>query len=161
MLLIFFCFFTLYSQNSTTGEPSTNPIQHKDTQNGVHAREGEEKIDLWKPLNCLVEVANRSKSSKFTPQGSASRSEATSTQPKIEGTLRKTKQRLKVQDGQDACHLDPSELLNLKKTRKMRHKKNTFDESGISPQAVLEDTSTRCERIKNPIWCALVASEDL
>ncbi|KAL8115135.1 hypothetical protein AgCh_021819 [Apium graveolens] len=156
---------TKFTQNikqiSTTVEPSTNPIQHKDTQNGVHEREGEEKIDLWKPLNCLVEVANRSKSSKFTLQGSSTRSEATSNQPKIEGTSRKTKQGSKVQDGQDSCHLDPFESLNLKKTRNMRHKKNNFDESGVSPQAVLEDTSTRCERIKNPIWCALVASENL
>ncbi|KAK1373981.1 E3 ubiquitin protein ligase DRIP2 [Heracleum sosnowskyi] len=147
-------------QNSTTAEPSTNPIQHKDTQNGVHAREGEEKIDLWKPLNFLVEVANRSKSSKLTLQGSASRSESTSIPPKTDGTSRKTKLRSKVQDGQDASDLDPSESLNPKKTRQMRHKKNTFDESGVSPQAVLDATSTRCERIKNPIWCSLVASED-
>lgn len=147
-------------QNSTTGEPSTHPIQDKDTQNGVDTREGEGKVDLWKPLNFLVEVANRSKSSKFTLQGSASRSESTSAPPKTEETSRKTKQRSKVQDGKDGCDLDPSESMNPKKTRKMRQKKTTFDESAVSPQAVLDATSTRCERIKNPIWCSLVASED-
>lgn len=148
----------MYPQNSTTAEPSTHPIPDKDTQNGNDAKDGEEKIDLWKPLNCLVEVANRSKSLKFTLQGSASRSEANSTLPKTEATSRKTKQRSKVRD--DACDLDSSESLIPKKTQKMRQKKTSFDESGVSPQAVLDATSTRSERIKSAIWCSLVASED-
>ncbi|CAA3009475.1 KH domain-containing At4g18375 isoform X1 [Olea europaea subsp. europaea] len=36
----------------------------------------EVKVDPWKPLNCLMDAANRSKSSKFTSLGSAAKSEA-------------------------------------------------------------------------------------
>lgn len=147
-------------QNSSVGEPSSLPRPDKETENGADTWEGEGKVDLWKPLNFLVEVANRSKSSKFTSQGSSSKSEPID-EPKIEGLSRKTKQKSKVQNEKDSSDMGPLESVKPRKSRRMRQKKAaTFGESGVSPQAVLDASSVRRERKFNPIWCSLVASED-
>lgn len=44
-----------------------NSYEQKPKKDDVEVMEG--KADLWTPLNCLVEAANRTKSSKSNPQG--------------------------------------------------------------------------------------------
>ncbi|KAK4344789.1 hypothetical protein RND71_034965 [Anisodus tanguticus] len=148
--------------NSSSAEPFGQPTPDKETENGGEQWEG--KVDLWKPLNCLVEAANRSKSSRFTSQGSPAKSEGLHPRDR-EGHVRKTKvkehgQKLKIKDDNN---VDPSppEFDKPKKSRRIRQKKaSIFGEFNISPQTVLDATTARCERRIYPIWFSLVASED-
>ena len=54
-------------QNFSVAEPSNEQKHNEDTENDVEIIEG--KVDQWTPLNCLVEAANRTKSSKSNSQG--------------------------------------------------------------------------------------------
>ncbi|KAK6164560.1 hypothetical protein DH2020_001424 [Rehmannia glutinosa] len=120
-------------QSSAASEPSNHPNPDKRREDGSGAWEG--KVDLWKPLNCLVEAANRSKSSKFGFQGSAAKSEALHSRNN-EGLL---------------------ESERPKKLRRIRQKKaQIFGELRIPPQVVLDAASAKFERRNYPIWFSLV-----
>lgn len=152
-------------QNSSTPEPSSDPSPDKETKNGSGPRDG--KIDLWKPLNYLVEVANRSKSSKFTSQGSAVKSAPQHT-GKSEGHGRKPKgsqlKRSKFQDENGRSDLDVTESGKPKKIRKNRkNKAGSLGESDVTTlQGVLDADANNGARVKrvNPIWFHLVPSEE-
>ncbi|CAI9107704.1 OLC1v1007130C1 [Oldenlandia corymbosa var. corymbosa] len=154
-----------FRQNSANGDPSSHSVTGKDTSNGAETWEG--KVDLWKPLNCLVEVANRSKSSKFTSQQSANKAEALHSGDH-EGPGRKTKgkehlQRSKVQDEKNSTESSLPESDRPKKSRKIRQKKpaSAFGDTNVSPQTVLDGVTARSEKRTNPIWFSLVAIKDL
>lgn len=138
-------------------------VPDKETKNGSEAWEG--KVDLWKPLNCLVEVANRSKSSKFSSQGSAGKCEQLHS-VENEGHARKTKmkehgQKSKIQEDKNANETTQQDSERPKKFRKIRQKKApAFGEFNVSPQAVLDGISARSEKRTNPIWFSLVAAKD-
>ncbi|XP_059300868.1 E3 ubiquitin protein ligase DRIP2-like isoform X1 [Lycium ferocissimum] len=150
-------------QNSSSAELSGQPTPDNETENGTDQWEG--KVDLWKPLNCLVEVANRSKSAKFTSQGSTAKSECLDSHDN-EAHVRKTKVKkhgLKIKVHNDKNNSGPAQLESdkPKKIRRNRQKKaSEFEGFSISPQTVLDAMATKCERRNNPIWFSLVASED-
>lgn len=138
-------------QKSSTPELSSDPSPDKETKNG--------KVDVWNPLNYLVEVANRSKSSKFTSQGSNVKSEPQNTQ-KSEGNARKPKgkdqlKRSKIQDENGQSDVDVTESAKPKKIRRYRKKK-------AGSQAVVDADANNAAREKriNPIWFHLVPSEE-
>ena len=54
-------------QNISVAEPSNEQKHNEDIENDVEIIEG--KADLWTPLKCLVEAANRTKSYKSNSQG--------------------------------------------------------------------------------------------
>lgn len=152
-------------QNSSNAETSSRLEPEKGAENGAETREG--KVDLWRPLNFLVEVANRSKSLKYnTSQGSASKSEPQHTSNNSEGYIRKTKvkehgTKSKVHEEKDSTDLVSPDSVKPKKLRRIRPKKvATSGELGISPQAVLDAACAKGERRIGPIWFSLVASED-
>ncbi|XP_022758346.1 E3 ubiquitin protein ligase DRIP2-like isoform X2 [Durio zibethinus] len=154
-----------FTQNKRQCTSSAEPSQHtnKDAENGGESWEG--KLDLWKPLNCLVEVANRTKSFKSNSQGSDSKLEPTLV-PNIEAQMCKIKHRedkckTKVEDGKNSAGLATSETVTPKKLRRIRRKRASgFGDSGISPQAVLDAAGPKHERRIGPVWFSLVASED-
>ena len=151
-------------QSSFPAETSQS-FPDKETENGAETWEG--KLDLWKPLNCLVEVANRTKSLKSNSQGFENKAEPTQVLDNEHQVrrprMKENKRKLKVEDEKIA---DPvsSENVKPKKLRRVRRKRETsFGESRIiSPQAVLNATSgsSKHERRCGPIWFSLVASED-
>ncbi|KAK1399131.1 E3 ubiquitin protein ligase DRIP2 [Heracleum sosnowskyi] len=143
-------------QNFSNGEPSTHSTPNIGTDDGASTREG--KADLWKPLNFLVEVANRSKSSKSTSQEPASKSEPTNG-PKTKGLSSRTKR--KTNDKKNSNGLHPPESANSKKLLSSQKKADSSGKSNISLQAVLDSNSIRHDRKSNPVWCSLVASKDL
>ncbi|EYU46501.1 hypothetical protein MIMGU_mgv1a006955mg [Erythranthe guttata] len=146
-------------QNSVANEPSNHPSSEKGKDNGWEA-----KVDLWKPLNCLVEAANRSKSSKFSNQGSLSKSEAVDSHEN-EGLVAKSKnkehkRKLKVQDEKNSsdCNLPDSE--RPKKFRRVRPKKAPdAGEFRVPAQTVLDSANAKFERRNYPIWFSLVPDE--
>lgn len=118
---------------------------------------------MWRPLNCLVEAANRSKSSRFMPQGSAIKSEPSHVAD-IDVHVRKTKfkdhgHKLKVQDEKTNSSPTP-ESEKPKKLRRIRKKAPAFGDFSIFPNAVIDNASAKFERRINPIWFSLVASQD-
>lgn len=132
-------------QNSLTPEASSDPSLDKDAKNV-----------MWNPLNCLVEVAHRSKPSKFTSQGSTVQSEAHNT-PKSEGLARKPKgkDQLKRSKFQDVNGRSNTEAAKPKKIRK-----NWKNKAGS--QAVLDFDANNAAQEKriNPLWFHLVPSEE-
>lgn len=122
------------------------------------------KMDLWKPLNCLVEVASRTKSLKSNNiQGSdakpepAQANESGSQVQKIKNKEKKRK--AKVEDESISPFPVSSDTAKPNKLRRVRRKKEPFGESGISPQAVVDSTGSKLFK-GGPIWFSLVASEN-
>ncbi|XVF80908.1 hypothetical protein PTKIN_Ptkin15bG0112800 [Pterospermum kingtungense] len=146
-------------QCTSSAEPSLNT--NKEAENVGESWDG--KLDLWKPLNCLVEVANRTKSFKSNSQGSDSKVEPTRS-TNGETQMSKTKHREdkyknKVEDEKNSAGPTTSETVTPKKLRRIRRKRASLD-SGISPQAVLDAAGPNHERKIGPVWFSLVASED-
>ncbi|XP_051120494.1 E3 ubiquitin protein ligase DRIP2-like isoform X1 [Andrographis paniculata] len=145
-------------QKAATGEPSNNPTPDKGKENGSEHRDG--KYDLWKPLNCLVEAANRSKPSKYSLQGSRIKSEELNS---FDGNdflsrFKEPKKKAKVKDEKNRS--PPPESERPKKVRKPRQKAQDFGELRIPPQAVLDAASAELGKRNCPIWFSLVASDE-
>ncbi|KAI3801039.1 hypothetical protein L1987_29140 [Smallanthus sonchifolius] len=139
-------------QNSSAPESSSDPSPDKETNNG--------KVDLWKSFNYLMEVTNRSKSSKFTSQGSIVNSETPIT-PRSEGHARKTKgkdqlKRSKFQDENGRSDVDVTESAKPKIIRKYR--KNKAGSQDVLDADANANNAVGDKRI-SPIWFHLVASE--
>lgn len=149
-------------QSSSPGERSQS-TSIKETENDVEPWDA--KLDLWKPLNCLVEVANRTKSFKSNSQGSDAKLEPIQAN-EIEGRVRKSKikevkRKSKVEDEKNIANPVYSETVKPKILRRVRRKRErAFGESCISPQAVLDAAGAKHERRLGPVWFSLVASED-
>ncbi|KAK8702086.1 hypothetical protein V6N13_020456 [Hibiscus sabdariffa] len=154
-----------FTQNKRQCISSTEPSQHmnKDAENGDESWDG--KLDLWKPLNCLVEVANRTKSFKSISQGSDSKLEPSHV-PKVEAQMGKSnnkedKCKSKVEDKKNIAGPGTSETVTPKRLRRIHQKRASgFGDSGISPQDVLNAAGPKRERRTCPVWFSLVASED-
>ncbi|KAF5738895.1 E3 ubiquitin protein ligase DRIP2-like [Tripterygium wilfordii] len=125
----------------------------------------EAKLDLWKPLNCLVEVANRSKSFKSNSQGPETKLESLNL-PDNEGRVRKTKTKenkhnANAEEEKNNALPASSEAVEHKKLRRIRRKRAVAPgDPGITSQAVLDAASSRQEKRSGPVWFSLVASED-
>ncbi|KAK7852875.1 e3 ubiquitin protein ligase drip2 [Quercus suber] len=169
-------------QNFSVAEPSNEKKHNEDTENDVEIIEG--KADLWTPLNCLVEAANRTKSSKSNSQGpSLAKSEQASahdsevymseTKARAESpsvldnevymSKSKTKengQNMKAQDENNGTTLLPGPV----KRRRLRaaSRKSTAASGKLHPsaQAMLDVAGSKRNRKNSPIWFSLVASED-
>ncbi|EOX94564.1 hypothetical protein QUC31_004589 [Theobroma cacao] len=154
-----------FTQNKRQCTSSAEPSQHmnKEAENGGESWDG--KLDLWKPLNCLVEVANRTKTFKSNSQGSDSKLEpsrvASSEAQMCKSKHREDKCKTKIEDEKNSAGPATSEAVNPKKLRRIRRKRASgFGDSGISPQAVLDAAGTEHDRRVGPVWFSLVASED-
>ncbi|KAE8699521.1 E3 ubiquitin protein ligase DRIP2 [Hibiscus syriacus] len=153
-----------FTQNKRQCISSAEPGQHtnKDAKNGDGSRDG--KLDLWKPLNCLVEVANRTKPFKSSSQGSDSKLEPNHVS-NLEAQMCKSKNKedkckSKVENEKNIAGLGVSVTATPKKLCRIRRKRASgFGDSGISPQAVLDASGPRHERRMGPVWFSLVASE--
>ncbi|CAA0828046.1 E3 ubiquitin protein ligase DRIP2 [Striga hermonthica] len=152
-----------YTQNirqcSASGEPSNrhSPDMKREDQSGAWE---EGKVDLWKPLNCLVEAASRTKPLKLNAQGPSGKSEARESEGQVsKSKSREHRQKAKAQEENAEDHTPP-EPGRPKKMRRARQKKaQNYGESMVSPQAVLDAASTKSERKSCPIWFSLVSDE--
>lgn len=142
-------------QHSSTAEPSSHPPSDEEKEGG---QPWKGQVD-WKPLNDLVEAANRSKSSKHT-SGSIIKPEPSYT-TKSEARAQKTKgkdqlQRSKIQDD--------TESVKPKKLRRNRKKNSNGleDLSVTTAQAMVDGAGNNVGREKRtyPIWFQLVPFEE-
>ncbi|RYR38836.1 hypothetical protein Ahy_A09g044068 [Arachis hypogaea] len=169
------------NMDSSTPEPSKKNKSSESTENSVELTEG--KADLWTPLNCLVEAANRTKSSRSNSQAvppaksdspttahdARDMSEITnkaelpaSGQNEIGIPKSKSKDnghKAKFGDGKDGNSV-PSGPVKRRRLRPSGQKKVAPTEGSTSAQVMLDATRGYCNRKNTPIWFSLVASED-
>ncbi|PKU63500.1 E3 ubiquitin protein ligase DRIP2 isoform X1 [Dendrobium catenatum] len=143
-------------QTSSNAETS-NLTLNQDTENSPESY----KSELWKPLNCLVEVANRTKSLKSGPQTPAVKAEQTNG-PDNESHMYRTKVRehpskLKMKDEKNNYVPASSAMA---KARRMQGVSRKRKEQGPSAQAVLDVADAARERRICPVWLSLLSSAD-
>lgn len=147
-----------HPKRQTTGNQHNNQNSIKDEENDTEDLTG--KADVWKPLNCLVEAANRTKSIKFV-QGSDVKSEtahaANNESRGSKGKFRKQSQKRYPDDDNG----DTSVGITKSKKSKTKRKKPSGapDELGTSAQAIISSNNFKRDR-NSPIWFKLVAAED-
>ncbi|RRT70835.1 hypothetical protein BHE74_00027674 [Ensete ventricosum] len=124
-------------QSASNAESSSNAAV-KVTDCGGESYQ--DKAELWKPLNCLVEAANRTKSLKSSPQSAVIKSEHINN-PDVETNINKT--RIKE-------HLH-KRLQGVNRKRK---------DLSSSAHALFDAASAQCDRRICPIWFQLLASFD-
>ncbi|CAE5956739.1 unnamed protein product [Arabidopsis arenosa] len=171
----------LSSQAGTTGK-RTKAATRKELRNGSLAerrsckesfsnkenKDGDEPWDSkldWKPLNFLVEVANRTKPLKSSAsQGSGSKSEhVNASHNQFQGSKTKTKdKKIKCKREDEKSNGDPttSETATPKRMRTAQRKRSatTLGDSRNLPQP--DESSAKQERRNGPVWFSLVASSD-
>ncbi|KAA8537035.1 hypothetical protein F0562_029513 [Nyssa sinensis] len=145
---------------SSPSEPFHNRAPKRDMEN-AEALEG--NVDLWKPLNCLVEAANRTKCLKLNSQDSSPAKLEPLNAPDCEVHVPKTRvkerqHKSKVQDDKNG----PTLLLGQVKRRRLRAVGRKRAARGLcaSEQAMLDSMGAKQNRRNCPIWFSLVASED-
>lgn len=169
-------------QESSPDKPYDRKKPAEDTKDGFQQMEG--KFDLWTPLNCLVEAANRTKSSKSSSHGlSLPKLESLSAldrEPHVPEkkakeelpdipksglymTKSKTKDHaLKTKFQDDKKGIPLSGPIKRKRMRATGQKKAAASEElSTSAQLLLDASSDKHDRRNHPIWFSLIASEDL
>jgi E3 ubiquitin-protein ligase DRIP len=147
-------------QNSPCTEPSQPDPD--EAENGTEPRDG--KSDLWQPLNFLVEVANRTKSFKSSPQLNDAKSESRPVHDNEPRALRTkfkgNKDKSKVKDEKNNIDNVSEGPVEPKRLRRIRQKRAVFNNiSGISSPAVLDTAAAKQERRSGTVWFSLLASE--
>ncbi|XP_027365543.1 E3 ubiquitin protein ligase DRIP2-like isoform X2 [Abrus precatorius] len=167
--------------DSSVAEPSKKHKPNEDAENSVEHTEG--KVDLWTPLNCLVEAANRTKSSRsnsqatplaklespITPHGGQDTPEITtrtdlpaSVQSELNIPKNKNKDtghKTIFGDDKDGNSL-PSGPVKRRRLRPAGQKRVAASEMSGSSPVLLDATGGKSNRKNSPIWFSLVASED-
>ncbi|XXG43577.1 hypothetical protein AAC387_Pa01g3572 [Persea americana] len=151
-------------QLSSSAQPSNNPFS-KDTDSGPE-QPWQGKGDQWKPLNCLVEAANRTKAFKLTIQrGSIAKAEKIYNSDGEVNThktkVREHANKLEVQDDKNGIIPTSSESIKTRKLNGTRRKRRAASRGlTFSAQALLDAASGIRERRMSPIWLSLMASDD-
>uniref|UniRef100_A0A2P2KMH0 Uncharacterized protein MANES_09G151900 n=1 Tax=Rhizophora mucronata TaxID=61149 RepID=A0A2P2KMH0_RHIMU len=167
-------------QDFSVAEPSDEQ-RPNNAEDDSEMMEG--KADLWTPLNCLVEAANRTKLSKSISQGlSLAKSESLHT-PAFEPHSPERKHRIGSQNGRETesyiprnknkehrqCMKDEDDKsrtdtlpASVKRRRLTAARKRAAmsQDLSLTAQALLDVAGARSNRKDCPIWFSLVASED-
>ncbi|XP_038717594.1 E3 ubiquitin protein ligase DRIP2-like [Tripterygium wilfordii] len=172
------------AQNKCQGsvvERSNDGEAKEDTGKDVETIEG--KVDLWTPLNCLVEAANRTKSSKlnspvsfsksgtsnvpdyefYSPESKAKKESPSVRDGEIFVPKSKNKDRgnnTKVEDIKGGTILLPGPVKRRRFRAASRKRAVMSDGQCTSAQAMVDASVSKCNRRNRPIWFSLVALED-
>ncbi|XP_058223886.1 E3 ubiquitin protein ligase DRIP2-like isoform X2 [Rhododendron vialii] len=151
------------NQSSSPTKSFPHQLPNKDKEKDVGVWKG--NVDQWKPLNCLVEAANRTKSSKHNLQYSAPVNALDSAVHVPNSAIHVPKIKIKEHKHKSKLKDDQSKILSLLGLVKRRRlaavdQKNTVGRSSASAQAMLNVHGGKKNRRNCPIWFSLVASED-
>ncbi|XP_011029886.1 PREDICTED: E3 ubiquitin protein ligase DRIP2-like isoform X1 [Populus euphratica] len=146
-------------QNSSTAESSKQQKPNKlDVENDV--KPCKEKIDLWKPLNCLVEAATKTKSNKSDLQEIIVQIKKLDAQEEeaqaLKTSIKEHGDKSKVIGEESNSTSSPSGSVKPRRLQAMRQKREGFN---IPARAAVEANSN-CDRRFSPIWLSLVASDE-
>ncbi|MQL80755.1 hypothetical protein Taro_013207, partial [Colocasia esculenta] len=145
-------------QSSSNVEPSDyRPSKELD----IRVDPSVDKTEMWKPLNCLVEAANRTKSLKFSGQNLVIKSGQTIGPENEVDTHRNHPHKGKLQ--YDKNNSEPTTPV-LTKARRMhgvgRKRAASSRELGTSTQALLDAANVKHERRISPIWFSLISAPE-
>ncbi|CAI0433885.1 unnamed protein product [Linum tenue] len=124
----------------------------------------EGKADLWTPLNCLVEAANRTKSLKSNSQQlqSVANSEIFSTGGETyilhESKNKEPDQGFNGEDDDKGSNNPTAPPVKRRRLTAARRRAALSEELSASAQAVLDSTMNRANRRNCAVWFSLVAS---
>ncbi|KAG6766188.1 hypothetical protein POTOM_030257 [Populus tomentosa] len=146
-------------QNSSTAESSKQQKPNKlDVENDV--KPCKEKIDLWKPLNFLVEAATKTKSNKSDLQEIIVQIKKLDAQEEeaqaLKTSIKEHGDKSKVIGEESNSTSSPSGSVKPRRLQAMRRKREGFN---IPAQAAV-DANSKCDRRFSPIWLSLVASDE-
>ncbi|BFG37165.1 hypothetical protein CerSpe_234390 [Prunus speciosa] len=163
-------------------EPSHQQNPNRDMNNDVEIIEG--KADLWTPLNCLVEAANRTKSSKSNSQGlfhakseplnaldgelyvseNKAAEEKSPNALDSDAYMPKTKIKEAGQSARGKNNSNGTGVAGPVKNRRLRagnrNRVAPSGESSASAQAMLDACGDKHSRRNSTIWFSLVATEN-
>lgn len=157
----FFFYFLdtfFFPQNFAKAE-SSGQTNHQDSESGRDPFI--DRAELWKPLNCLVEAANRTKALKSSsPQCTVVKAEQINF-PDSEAYFNKLKVRehMNKSNVQDDKNASVSTTQTLVRSRRLNGVSRRKKELETSVQALV-DTAGKRERRRSPVWFSLVASTD-
>ncbi|KAI4364547.1 hypothetical protein MLD38_020622 [Melastoma candidum] len=134
-----------YSPNESTEEQKPA----KDNEKADEEAEG--KSDLWTPLHCLVEAANRTKSSKGLSFTKSEPHPGSGKDPRIPELNTKA-------EAPNAPDL--FKIKSKDQAQKGQKKGSSSGESGASAQRLVDASGGKRNRKNRPIWFTLIASED-
>ncbi|KAK3024581.1 hypothetical protein RJ639_044323 [Escallonia herrerae] len=148
-------------QSFSSTEPFHHQISRSDSGKDIEPREG--NVDLWKPLNFLVEAANRSKTSKLNSQSSYSgKSEPASAADcdilLLKPNVKEHEHVPKDEDDENSSTMLPVSFKH--KGLRVNERKRPSEELTASPQALLDAITAKRRRRCCPVWFSLVASAD-
>ncbi|GMH10480.1 hypothetical protein Nepgr_012321 [Nepenthes gracilis] len=123
----------------------------------------EGRVDLWKPLTCLVEAANKTKISRSNSQGPSYVKSEPFTAPDGDVSVDKIKTEGKVygpelHDDKDNLPTLPGPAKRKRLLPDNQNKKTAPGDPCNSPQLVVN--ASQCLRKDIPIWFSLIATED-
>ncbi|WOL08002.1 E3 ubiquitin-protein ligase [Canna indica] len=144
---------TLSNSDWSSNAPS------KETENP--GKPFQDKAELWKPLNCLVEAANRTKSFKSIQQNSvykADQRDGLDTEVKnIKTRIKVHPHRSKVQDKKnDKIQIHPMAM----KARRLKGVNQKRRKHASSVQTLFDAANAKNDRRITPLWFSLVSSFD-
>lgn len=147
-------------QNSSSAEPSNHISKEGDNC----AETWPAKSDLWKPLNCLVEAANRTKAYKFTIQGGSVTKEEKLESTDGEVRVHKTKvkehmHKPKVEDDKNGAVTASSGSIKARRMNGVGRKRASVIKE-LNSQAVLNAGGFKRIKRMGPVWFSLVASDE-
>ncbi|KAJ8452504.1 hypothetical protein Cgig2_000093 [Carnegiea gigantea] len=147
-------------KQSSSAKSSNDQISGEPMENNNEGWEG--KVDLWKPLNTLVEAANRSKFSKSSLQGPCHAKSEPSSSGGADMSVNKTKpeDNGRGPESQDEKSSMPSVPGPAKRKRVRPSGKSQASPSPDSSSSPVMLNATRRNWKDGPIWFSLVASED-
>ncbi|ONK64973.1 uncharacterized protein A4U43_C07F32060 [Asparagus officinalis] len=110
-----------------------------------------DKSELWKPLNCLVEAANRTKAVKSSPHNFGIKEELITNGTDNEVYIDK----IKVRESPNKSRIQEENNTKVS-VRRLRGQKKREN----SAQALIDAAAATRERRNSPIWLALVPTVD-
>ncbi|KAK9735319.1 hypothetical protein RND81_04G198600 [Saponaria officinalis] len=150
----------IIQKKQSSSAKTNDQIRGENTENNVEGREG--KVDLWKPLNTLVEAANRSKFAKPGSQGASH----VKTNPTGSGTAESCILKIKSEENvvRDEVEGEKRSTASapqpVKRKRMRQSNKQRLSGSAGSPGSKFILNVARRNWKDGPIWFSLVASGD-
>ncbi|CAO2833019.1 unnamed protein product [Amaranthus hypochondriacus] len=147
-------------KQSSSAKSTNDQIHGEHTENDTEEREG--KADMWKPLNTLVEAANRSKFSKSNLQGPS----LAKTEPSGSGDLDIKMNKMNIEENgqgtevQDVKSSVPSlpAPVKRKRVRPFNRKQSSASLPPSSSHVVVNEVRRNWK--DGQVWFSLVAAED-
>ncbi|KAH9622590.1 hypothetical protein KSS87_004968, partial [Heliosperma pusillum] len=145
---------------SSSAKSSNDQIRREHVEKNIEGREC--KVNLWKPLNTLVEAANRSKFSKPGPQGASHIKTDPTSYGEADVCMNKIKNEenghgVEVQGETTRMPMAPGPI---KRRRRRQANKNKLAGSAESSSPTLVLKAANRDWRDGPVWFSLVSSLD-